>query len=139
MIAFDNTSFYFKAGSSASLCEVKEVKLKVRIAVAGAALAAGLGLGLAPAQALDLKDLDPTKLLRVVTQARVDVHNYYPHAITVVMDSNREAHNIAPGGVATFTKPNKGDKPTFRAMKDGAVLNSKQVFLDGNKTVNFGP
>jgi len=86
-------------------------------------------------------DLNPMKVLEkivpAITQARVNVHNNYPFPITVDMDSKREEHPIASGGVATFTNANKGDNPTFRAHKDGAVINSKNVFLDGNKTLNF--
>jgi hypothetical protein len=89
------------------------------------------------AKAFSLRDLDPAKIVRSITSANVNVHNHYPFAIRVVMDSNREAHVIAPGGMATFTKANKGDRPTFRAYKDDAVIDSQQVFLDGNKTVNF--
>jgi hypothetical protein len=99
-----------------------------------------LGLFVVPrmtASALDFGPLDPTKLIPAFTRASINVHNNYPFAITVEMDNGRENHAIASGGVATFTEANKGDRPTFRASKEGTVVNSKQVFLDGNKTVNF--
>lgn len=116
--------------------------MKLRIAAAVGVTLPVLALQtVAPAHAITL---DPTKLVKdflpVLTGAKVDVHNHYPFPIKVVMDSDRENHVIAPGGVATFTKPNKLDRPTFYAMRldDGAVINTKQVFLDVNKTVNFG-
>jgi hypothetical protein len=101
-------------------------------------VAFGIGSAVPAANALDL---NPAKVLEkivpAITQARVNVHNNYPFAITVEMDNKREEHAIAPGGVATFTNANKGDNPTFRALKEGSVVTSKHVFLDGNKTVNF--
>lgn len=103
-----------------------------------ALIALSIGAAAPSAQAFSLSDLDPTKIIRSLTKAKVNVHNYYSYPITVVMDSNRESHRIAPGGVATFTKANKGDRPTFRAHRDSVgIVNTKSVFLDGNKTVNF--
>lgn len=98
-----------------------------------------MGAGFMPtAQAFDLSDLDPTRIIRELTKVSVNVHNYYSFPITVVMDSGREQHKIAAGGVATFRKAKFGDNPTFHAKRDGANIKSKTVFLDGNKTVNFG-
>jgi hypothetical protein len=109
-------------------------KRNIMTSITAAMLMSVVGIGLAPAHA---SNLDPTKIIRVIVKANVNVHNHYPFPIQVVMDSNREAHVIAAGGVATFTKANKGDRPTFYAYKDGAVIASKQLFLDGNKTVEF--
>jgi hypothetical protein len=85
------------------------------------ALAAALALTpAAKAPAFSLSDLDPTRLLNeivdAVTEARVNVHNYYDFPIRVVMDNGRETHVIAPGGVATFDDANIGDHPTFHAL-----------------------
>ena len=107
------------------------------------ALAAALALAPASqASALRLSDLDPTRIINeivdAVTEARVNVHNYYDFPVRVVMDTNREAHVIAPGGVATFTRANIGDHPTFHALNmNGETVSTRRVFLDGNKTVDF--
>ena len=48
--------------------------------------------------------------------ASIDFRNETGSPILVVMDSDRERHNIAPGGQATFSKANLGDAPTFRVL-----------------------
>ena len=40
--------------------------------------------------------------------------------ITVVMDSNREAHECPPGGNVVFTRANPFDQPTFHVFEDKA-------------------
>jgi hypothetical protein len=118
--------------------EIEMKKLALTTTATLGVAVVGIAAALPAAHALDL---NPTKVLEkivpAITRARVNVHNNYPFPITVEMDNKREEHAIAPGGVATFTNANKGDNPTFRAHKEGAVINSKHVFLDGNKTVNF--
>lgn len=111
------------------------------------AVAAGSIIGLTIAATLTAAQTwDPLKdLQRAIPippiPAAVNVHNYYPYDLFVVMDNDREFYLISSGGVVKFTKAHVGNKPTFRARKDskdGPVVATKQVFLDGNKTVDFG-
>jgi len=113
------------------------IKTTTAVSIIGLATAATL----AAAQAWDpLRDLQRVLPIPPIP-ASVNVHNYYPHNLFVVMDNDREFYLIGSGGVVKFTKAHVGNKPTFRAhkdSKDGPVVATKQVFLDGNKTVDFG-
>ena len=51
-----------------------------------------------------------------LNNASIDFRNETGSPIRVVMDNNREQHDIAPNGQATFSEANLGDAPTFRVL-----------------------
>ena len=61
-------------------------------------------------------------------ESSVDFRNESTMPIVVVVDSNRERYEIAPGGRTTFGNCNVGDAPTFRVQNmDGKVLHARRV------------
>jgi hypothetical protein len=60
-----------------------------------------------------------TDHLPLTFPAHVDFRNDSGDTIHVVMDNDRESHDIAPRGQTTFTNANVGDNPTFHVQKPG--------------------
>jgi hypothetical protein len=60
-----------------------------------------------------------------VNNASIDFRNETGSSIRVVMDSNRERHDIAPNGQATFSQANLGDAPTFHVHD---LTNDLEIF-----------
>jgi hypothetical protein len=59
------------------------------------------------------------------TKASIDFRNETGNPIRVVMDNNREVHDIAPHGQATFSEAHIGDAPTFRVVN---AANGQEIF-----------
>lgn len=75
-----------------------------------------------------------------VRRARIDFRNETNKPIRVVMDSNREVHEIAAGGQATFSEANLGDAPTFRIYEpsSGLELFARSVAMRTTPHSSFG-
>lgn len=66
------------------------------------------------------------------------IKNQSGDTLTVVMDTDREAHEIPPAGQAVFVKANPFDQPTFHVFRDWNRNNApnKDQYLTSEK-VNF--
>ena len=97
----------------------------IMIMFCSASFAAGLPKLELPKINLDIKIPD--------LKASVKFRNETDAAIRVVMDSYREAHDIAPHGEAVFS-PGIGDAPTFHVLN---IENNQE--MGGCKSGPFGP
>ena len=60
-----------------------------------------------------------------LTKASIDFRNETDSPIRVVMDNNREVHDIDPHGQATFSEAHLTDAPTFRVVN---AANGQDIF-----------
>ena len=60
--------------------------------------------------------------------ASIRFKNSTGSAITVVLDTNRERHVIAPGGQVTFTNASVGDRPTIRVLNQRGQAIASRTF-----------
>jgi hypothetical protein len=59
----------------------------------------------------------------------IEIVNRAPQAIEVVMDSEREEHQIPGAGAATFVSAKNGDSPTFHILVNDNEVYSKNIGL----------
>lgn len=69
------------------------------------------------------------EIIKMATKASIDFRNETDNPIRVVMDNDRETHEIVPHGATTFSEAHLLDAPTFRVINiaDGRDMFGRQI------------